>query len=335
MIRSDTFDDFIELLYDYDIGNYARHDENALNMANIAEQVILGPQREVLLDVERVNNMHGMDLGITKTFRWKNGYLDQVKNYYEHRILQWTKRNNGIHGFFNRIDNSHYIKERLRRTLTEIDDKLYNLRSQQARFQDNNEAVFDKWEEIQNRIDILEEKSTENIQFKVFISNFNTNHPHLVIMTRVINIEMSIFNGSRNPENLIGVIPWEPTIYMYISFPLVKILNQSINHDWDNITFRINTYHKGLSWGDRFGFNFPYISRNNYDSNGPLHAVCLGDFNTDITQASIKLDADFKKVTDGMVQQQEQLTLILMEIQHLALHFHQELLYMVDGLHLD
>ena len=44
-------------------------DDSAIDMNNLAENVLLGPQREVLELVQQFNRTFDTDIGITKTFR--------------------------------------------------------------------------------------------------------------------------------------------------------------------------------------------------------------------------------------------------------------------------
>ena len=52
---------------------------NAQDVKKLAEDIVLGPQAEVLTLIEQFNNRWRTDLNITKMFRWKPGTHPKYK----------------------------------------------------------------------------------------------------------------------------------------------------------------------------------------------------------------------------------------------------------------
>ena len=61
---------------------------NKLN--NIAENIMLGPQANIMSSLNNINNTHQLDLGVTKTFRWSPGVYDKIKKKI-HQYIEWLE----------------------------------------------------------------------------------------------------------------------------------------------------------------------------------------------------------------------------------------------------
>lgn len=110
------------------------------NIADIGDRLIMGPQRNVLEKVQAVNNRYGLNLGITRTYRWSPGYMDQVKEWMSHRYIQPHMKRK-ISTFFNQIDNKQWSYRDFRDKLNSIENELCSMRSRKQTFQDNSEIV--------------------------------------------------------------------------------------------------------------------------------------------------------------------------------------------------
>ena len=63
------------------------------NIADISDRLIMGPQRDVLERVANINDRYSLNLGVTKTYRWSPGYMDQIKEYMANRHLEPHMKN--------------------------------------------------------------------------------------------------------------------------------------------------------------------------------------------------------------------------------------------------
>lgn len=106
---------------------------------DISERLVMGPQRDCLTKVNRINTRYGLSLGITKTYRWSPGYMDQIKDYMLNKYLEPHMKRK-MSTYFNQIDNKQWNYRSLRDSCNELDNKLASMRRNRQRFQDNSEV---------------------------------------------------------------------------------------------------------------------------------------------------------------------------------------------------
>ena len=73
------------------------------NIQSLADRLLIGPQRELLEQVQRLNNRFGLGLNITRTYRWSPGYMVEIKEWMTRRYLELHMKRK-ISTFFNQID---------------------------------------------------------------------------------------------------------------------------------------------------------------------------------------------------------------------------------------
>ena len=117
------------------------------NIADISDRLIMGPQRDALERVASINNRYGLSLGITKTYRWSPGYMDQIKEYMANRHLEPHMKRK-ISTYFNQIDNKAWMYSNFRDGLNRLDDILHEMRARKQVFQDNSELVERVWSAV-------------------------------------------------------------------------------------------------------------------------------------------------------------------------------------------
>ena len=111
---------------------------------NLSEQVLLGPQKEILEKVEDFNFRYRSDIGVTKRFRWSPGIYDKIRKAYT-SLLGWEVRTSKISTFLNKIDQSSWRYRNFKTELNQLQDMLDHLRSSNAQFQDNSDIVMEKF----------------------------------------------------------------------------------------------------------------------------------------------------------------------------------------------
>ena len=120
------------------------------NIAEIGDRLIMGPQRNVLEKIQGLNTRYDLSLGITRTYRWKPGYMDQIKEYMATRFLEPHMKRK-ISTYFNQIDNKRWGYTDLRDQLNSIDNKLLAMRQRNTVFQDNGELIERVWEAVMDK----------------------------------------------------------------------------------------------------------------------------------------------------------------------------------------
>ena len=98
------------------------------NVTEIAEEVLLGPQAEIITKISNFNMRYGTAIKSTKTFRWSPGVGEQLKKVYQSYILDWDKKYSGVYHFFNRIDNRMYFHRSMKQSLNQINESMTDFR---------------------------------------------------------------------------------------------------------------------------------------------------------------------------------------------------------------
>jgi|21_taG_2_1085346.scaffolds.fasta_scaffold00183_12 hypothetical protein len=147
------------------------------NYKEVSETIRLGPQKEILDDLDVINNRWMLTnwcygnrselqplepLHVTKTFRWGAGYKQKILDCIDTRFHQYNKPTGSIQTLFSRANNAEWYKKQFTDKILDLDDKLKRLRANNIGF-DSNEDVFKKiYLQFLNRFD--EQKAiAENI----------------------------------------------------------------------------------------------------------------------------------------------------------------------------
>ena len=120
----------------------ARNDflDDTLDIAAILARITLGPQEEVITDIDRLNSRFSVNYRCTPTFRWMPGFYKQL-NADIIRQSNLDKIRNKVSTIRNKIQQGRWYIDNFLTTVNTIDSKLYHLRRGNVIFQDNSEAV--------------------------------------------------------------------------------------------------------------------------------------------------------------------------------------------------
>ena len=188
-----------------------RLDDDAINMSDLAERVMLGPQQEVLELVEQFNNDFHSDLKITKTFRWSPGIYQKIREIFTSQCLGWDVKTSKISTFFNKIDNGTWRTRRMRSSLNTIDDKLYWLRQDNTSFQDNTELVTEKFsfikEKVNNELNEAFEGSRINIECFLDKTDYDLDFPMVYIECTIPEgYDMNVYSNDEEGNHLLHTL---------------------------------------------------------------------------------------------------------------------------------
>ena len=140
-----------------------------LNTASAAERLIMGPQRDALEQVKAINDRYGLNLGITRTYRWSPGYMDQIKNYMANDYLQPHMKRK-ISTYFNQIDQKSWTYQDFRDKLNKLESTLFSMRARKQVFQDNGEIVERVWNAFMEKMN--NELNNNEQYFNAYIGHF-------------------------------------------------------------------------------------------------------------------------------------------------------------------
>ena len=284
------------------------------NIRDTAEQIALGPQRDVLESVEKINQSFGSSFRITPTFRWGPGIYNHLREMTEILTRVGTKKNK-VSTYFNQIDNNRWRYERFKDYVKGIDNRLFALRQSNSIFQDNSDMALECFKEFKDK---LEETiiSSENVREDITItpyfgncsypSNSGVNHSRRIVGPCIIyeialrDVVTTILLGGTKVPVPMG------SIKLMISVNLMQMLTERIRARSANINvndpseFRLSTSasmsHTSVDQGAIFrelehNIRFPYISRNpSYDSHIILNRVhfqqvCFGHFARNLNES--------------------------------------------------
>ena len=296
-------------------------DDN-LNIAAILERITLGPQEEVITDIDHLNARFNVNYRCTPTFRWAPGFYKQL-NIDAINLSELAKIRNKVSTIRNKIQQGRWYVDNFLTAIHNIDSKLYHLRRGNIIFQDNSEAVNIALDDYRTTItNTIDDAITlfPNIGIQVKYGSFEASSgtsnggrniaPHSCV---VLKIEMDTVETTINIGDSHVTVPMG-SIKLVISVDIVKnVMNRIRIAEGDDIcSYSRNNHNGGHSSnhnGGRFisqerHILFPYISdrhswgRNslsvNFDSTSlaqqTYNNICFGSFNDEIVEAAWKGD---------------------------------------------
>ena len=254
------------------------------NVKELAQDIVLGPQAEVLTLLEQFNNRWRTHLNITKKFRWRPGTHPEYKKKAA-ELLHITNKSNSLARIHWRVADSRYYFERMGRQINEIEKKLYDLRNNDLMFQDNTEYVE---KALASMLKVAEE--SEDV-WNMNLVELNNGHRQLQIFTIVDTKTIKV----RLAEEIIQEIPINP-ISLNFTIPFDPLLNaHSKIASGDKGRLKINVGVSGIILDNDNQILHPYVSGGNgwgntrRPSDQYVH-TCLGDLTSQIYHAVYTLD---------------------------------------------
>jgi len=262
-----------------------------LKLNNITDKVIMGPQGEILELIERFNNQYNADISCTRTFRWSPGIYDKMRELLTRHFLGWNVRTNSMYTLFNKIESNNYYKRRLRESITQIDTKLYNKRSEGLVFQENKEEIKEYFLQFLNKLSEFADYKHDNVFIEVTVGDedlemFNHGNIRDIRISIVINIHpeclsVGVWDGDAQDSRHIANLYTPYVIKLQYNISFIKWFNafcSAFQSERDIVNFN-NMMGHGTGYSEgwieaneaRRWIQFPYIS---------IHGrgqICLGD----------------------------------------------------------
>tara|TARA_R110002020_G_scaffold152890_1_gene331925 strand:+ start:25666 stop:27333 length:1668 start_codon:yes stop_codon:yes gene_type:complete len=236
----------------------------APNVRELAEVLFIGPQGELLEQLETINTRYGhvgeFSLGITPKFRWKPGTYDKVR-YLLSDLVGFHSKTSGITRVIDKMGNGQWQVDRFRRDVASIETTLCNFRRDGIQWQDNSDILV---ETLSN----TKEKMAEQLELAQSIKDVDINilydrhagvddnsrrNDSFIISLNFKNIEISLLNGDNN-NVIVGKIPYHGEIELKIKINIMRFLNC-----WaGNSNFTSNALPRNIAashYGDRHGNN--------------------------------------------------------------------------------
>ena len=282
------------------------------NIQSLADRLLIGPQRELLEKVQRLNTRFGLGLNITRTYRWSPGYMDKIKDWMMNRYVEVHMKRK-ISTFFNQIHQKTWAFDDLKKTLNQIDDKMAEKRRMRAVFQDNSDLIEDRWE-IFHRIltqkhEIVRESLPNiNLQIEV-VEDLDSLEEHLSFTWYLPAGDMNLFIGRTAYPIKMGKV--EVNLMIKVDKLVMALCSDqtvfSVGEDGID-SIKLSTlesgahYNRFKAWFERvypsnnedYRLQHPFIS-NYYRGDRRIdgedfHGTCLGDLQGRIWSEFLTLD---------------------------------------------
>ncbi len=289
--------------------------EEEVNLQDLSERIIAGPQERILNSLEVINSYYGTNFRSTKTFRWRPGFYKEL-NVAMSKLRHLDKPAKSVSSAFNKAVNHEWRYNRFQEAVRRVDSEMYELRRQNIRFQDNSDTLYEAFYTFINTIGEESQKLEDTgVSIQAYASTYSRDRLSISTvdaLTYVIKIKDMVMDiGTRSVSSPVEM----GDMQIYITLKMIDIFGALIsgndiiiNHDYN---------HQGLALGARYypkwsGQKFPY-SYDSYDyrtlyygsvsesyNNTPMDrytdggnrnqygSVCLGDLKKDIILALSK-----------------------------------------------
>ena len=136
-----------------DINNHTINIENfSYDVADMVDSIYIGPQGELMEEIERINALYNCNIGITKSFTLKPGVYNEIKQAYNEWVLRYDMKPRGIKSLFDRMEQYRWRSQGFRSSMMNIDAKLKTLKSSGMRWQDNSDQFIVEFERLKSSI---------------------------------------------------------------------------------------------------------------------------------------------------------------------------------------
>lgn len=263
-----------------------------IDINEIADKLFLGPQTELLEQIEGFNRMYGRYsksdeiIKINRNFGFKPGVYDNIKEVHGNYCLGYQSKPKDIYSLHYRINNNKWRCRDFWNKAIQIQAIMKRLKNSSVFWQDNVASVDNFFGDLKERIP-TEIKNTTDIftEDVVTVGVENQDSPRdMIIIVDILtaNINLEVFHQ----DEIIAEYLWGDVKTRW-KVPFWKFLNNWIDEGPNNphSSYISNPWAKIYP---RFPkLHHPYVSRQNYnrDINWQTY-TCTGDMQTDLMDAA-------------------------------------------------
>ena len=131
------------------------------NIEEVSDNIFLGPQADILEELERFNERWETKLKLTKKFYWAPGTYNEVKGQYSNKALRFEMKPSGMYSIFDRMDSYSYMRNNFKRDIMRIEDMRMGLLRNGTIMTDNTDQIEEGFNEIKERLMAL--NSIDNV----------------------------------------------------------------------------------------------------------------------------------------------------------------------------
>jgi len=233
--------------------------DHSIDLNQLAERVIIGPQEEVLTAIEDINDTFNANIRCTKKFRWEPGFYNKL-NALQIKAMSLDKKPRTVKTAFNNVGNNDWLYRRLRDKIRAVDGMLYRLRSNNLAFQDNSETVFESTTQWLNSISSTAEvmnAADNGYTFEIYHALGDDLKDYILFVISIENLSMNIGDSDNFAPVKCGKVK------MFTALDMLQILGSAISDT--EARFDSRYMHHGYHIGGQYTpleekLLFPYIS---------------------------------------------------------------------------
>jgi len=257
--------------------------DHTINLSELAERVIVGPQEDVLREIADINQSYSTDIRCTKKFRWEPGFYNKL-NALQIKTMRLNTKPRTVKTAFNNVANSDWLYRRLKEKVNKIDNMLYLLRSNNLAFQDNTEGVTEATSAWLNNIASTSAVINEvdnGYTFEVYHAmGADDMKDYILFVISIDNITMNVGTSRNFAPVKCGKVK------MYVGLDMLQVLGSAISDT--EMRFDNRYMHHGYHIGGQYApleknLQFPYIgSRGGSNSRSIRHTGTEGYVNENL-----------------------------------------------------
>jgi hypothetical protein len=132
--------------HDVDIENFNQ------DIEDLANNLFVGPQGELLEDMDQFNYNYNGNIGVTKNFTLKPGGYDEIKTMHANYVLRYDMKPRGIGSIFQRMSDYQWRLANFKTQLLRIEQKMKDLKASGIRWQDNTDQIGSELDRVKSNI---------------------------------------------------------------------------------------------------------------------------------------------------------------------------------------
>ena len=286
-------------------------EDAVINLNDVADKLKLGPQAELLEEIESFNTRYGTPrwsgatkeiIAINKKFGFKPGTYDRVKEAHGHYILKYSSKASSMYALKERILSNRWSESRFWDHAIRIQHKMQNLKYRAIDWQDNTELLKTFWNNFIERI-INESgqvmNSIPNTVVDVLVDNDDITdssrwlNMKIYLDVYVNNIDLIVYKM----DEIVSGFKWGD-VHLRWQIPIWKFINAWCTHNNDSIIPRTQVTNPVAKLNPRYSYlEHPYVSslsiRNISQFDDDFrYSTCTGDLQSNINSAAWAIDLE-------------------------------------------
>jgi len=122
------------------------------NVSELVDNILVGPQGEIIEALETLRERYNCNLGVSKSFTLKPGGYNEIKRAYNEHVLRHDMKPRGVESIFKRIQDYRWRESGFKGSLLNLEYKLKDLKSNGIKWQDNTDQFEEEFIKVKSSI---------------------------------------------------------------------------------------------------------------------------------------------------------------------------------------